>query len=79
MNSNTLLRIGVVLVACAATLAGCGRKTDETPTATQPTAPAATTEQQAAPEPPAAPRSSMSRRAYCSSTSGTATTVRRSR
>ena len=55
MNSNTLLRIGVVLFACTAALAGCSRKTDETPTATQPTAPAATTAGQAAPEPAAAP------------------------
>lgn len=55
MNSNTLLRIGVVLFACTAALAGCSRKTDETPSATQPTAPAATTAGQPAPEPAAAP------------------------
>ena len=55
MNSNTLLRVGVVLFACTAALAGCSRKTDETPTATQPTAPAATTARQAEPEPVAAP------------------------
>ena len=55
MNSNTLLRIGVVLFACTAALAGCSRKTDEAPTATQPTAPAATTAREPAPEPAAAP------------------------
>ncbi len=55
MNSNTLLRIGVVLFACTAALAGCGRKTDEAPSATQPTAPAATAARKPAPEPAAAP------------------------
>ena len=55
MNSNTLLHVGVVLFACTAALAGCSRKADETPTATQPTAPAATTTRQPVPEPVAAP------------------------
>jgi len=55
MNSNPLLRTGVVLLACAAALAGCSRKADETPAASQPASPAATTIQQAAPEPAAAP------------------------
>jgi membrane-bound inhibitor of C-type lysozyme len=55
MNSNALLRLGGVLFACTAVLAGCSRKTDETPTATQPTTPAATTARQPVPEPAAAP------------------------
>jgi len=54
MNSNTLLRVGVVLFACTAAFPGCSRKTDETSTATQPTAPAATTARQAESEPAAA-------------------------
>jgi membrane-bound inhibitor of C-type lysozyme/uncharacterized protein YndB with AHSA1/START domain len=55
MDSNTLLRIGLALFACTAALAGCSRKTDETPAATQPTAAAAVTAQQAPSEPTAAP------------------------
>jgi len=55
MNSNTQLRVAVVLLACTSALAGCSRKTDETPTATQPTAPAPTTARQPTPEPTAAP------------------------
>ena len=55
MNSNTLLRIGVVLFACIAALAGCGRNSDVTPTATQPTDPAASAVRQPTPEPAPAP------------------------
>ncbi len=55
MNSSTLLRIGVVLLACTAALAGCSRRTDETPPASQPTATAETTVGQATSEPTAAP------------------------
>ena len=55
MNSKTLLRVGVVLFAGTAALAGCGRKADETPNATQPTSPAAITARQDESEPATAP------------------------
>ena len=55
MNSNTLLRLGVVLFGCTAALAGCSRNTEHAQTATQPASPAATTARQVAPEPVAAP------------------------
>jgi uncharacterized membrane protein len=55
MNSRTLLHVGVVLFACTAALAGCGRKTGEAPTATQPATPAEATALPPAPEPAAAP------------------------
>ena len=55
MTSSTLLRITLVLVACAATFAGCGRKAGETTTAKQSPTTAATNEKQAASEPTAAP------------------------
>lgn len=49
MNSNRLVRIGMILCACTAALAGCSRKTDETSTAIQPASPAAATAEPAAP------------------------------
>jgi len=55
MDSNTLLRIGLALFAFTAALAGCSRKTDETPAATQPTAATAVTAQHAPSEATAAP------------------------
>jgi membrane-bound inhibitor of C-type lysozyme len=55
MSSRTPPYITLVLVACTAMIAGCGRKTDETATATQPPTAAATGEQQTASGPTAAP------------------------
>jgi membrane-bound inhibitor of C-type lysozyme len=55
MDSNTLLRIGLALFAFTAALAGCSRKTDETPAAAQPAASAAATAQHAPSEATAAP------------------------
>jgi membrane-bound inhibitor of C-type lysozyme/uncharacterized protein YndB with AHSA1/START domain len=55
MDSNTLLRIGLALFAFTAALSGCSRKTDETPAADQPAAPAAATAQHAASKATVAP------------------------
>jgi membrane-bound inhibitor of C-type lysozyme len=55
MDSNSLLRLGVVLFGCAAALAGCSRETDGTQTGTQPAIPAATAALEPAPERAAAP------------------------
>jgi len=55
MDSNTLLRIGLALFAFTAALSGCSRRTDETPGAAQPAAPAAATAQHATSEATVAP------------------------
>jgi membrane-bound inhibitor of C-type lysozyme len=55
MTSSTLLRITIIMVACTATLAGCGRKAGETTIAAQPPTTAATGDQQGASRPTAAP------------------------